>query len=142
MLQTDAVVVMPGGVGTLDELTEVVAVNDMASKMDNEETAIPVILVNVDDYFNYFSQLLQHMVDHGAVAPGIMKMFHVVPDASSAIEKLQELGQSEPVLAKELLTGEDLDEEKAKKVRQAPEKKVAANANMPKTLPGPQISNG
>ncbi len=63
--QSDGVVVLPGGYGTLDETFEVLTWNTLGI------VATPVVLLNVD---NYFSHLLQFIT--AATAAGFIKPHH------------------------------------------------------------------
>ncbi len=50
----DAVLAMPGGIGTFDELFEIITWKQLG--LFNK----PIVILNTNDYFRYFLQLMQH----------------------------------------------------------------------------------
>lgn len=78
--QSDGVIVLPGGYGTLDETFEVLTWNSLGI------VATPVVLVNID---NYFSHLLQFITS--ATAAGFIKPHHqqLVQGTDSPVEAVQ-----------------------------------------------------
>ncbi|MBB3188393.1 TIGR00730 family Rossman fold protein [Microbacter margulisiae] len=50
----DAVVAMPGGIGTFDELFEIITWKQLG--LFNK----PIVILNTNNYFRYFLQLIQH----------------------------------------------------------------------------------
>lgn len=50
----DAVVAMPGGIGTFDELFEIITWKQLG--LFNK----PIVILNTNNYFHYFLQLIQH----------------------------------------------------------------------------------
>ena len=78
-----AFVVLPGGLGTLDELTEALTLIQ-TGKIHQ----FPVVLMGVD-YWKPFSDLLKEMVEHGTISAGDLSLFlmtDAVPDAMAHIE--------------------------------------------------------
>ncbi|MFO1208438.1 MAG: TIGR00730 family Rossman fold protein [Amaricoccus sp.] len=65
-MNADAIVALPGGPGTLDELFEVVTWRQLGLH------AKPVYLLNVEGYWNPLRALLVHLVDQGFADPGFL----------------------------------------------------------------------
>ncbi len=59
--ESDAFIAMPGGIGTLDELFEVMALNQLRI-IDK-----PVALYNVNGYFNHLVEFINHGVREGFI---------------------------------------------------------------------------
>lgn len=55
----DAVVALPGGIGTLEELTEAITLKQLGLFKG------PIIILNTSDYYKSFIEFLEHMIsDH------------------------------------------------------------------------------
>ena len=65
-MNADAIVALPGGPGTLDELFEVLTWRQLGLH------AKPVYLLNVEGYWNPLRALLAHIVDQGFADPGFL----------------------------------------------------------------------
>ena len=83
-MNCDAVVVMPGGAGSLDELFEVLTWRQLGL---HEK---PVILLNTNGYWEPLVQLLEHVVARGFADATLLEYFTVVPDADAALTTLRE----------------------------------------------------
>jgi len=81
-MNCDAVVVLPGGAGSLDELFEVLTWRQLGL---HEK---PVILLNTNGYWDPLIQLLDHVVANGFADKTLLDYFVSVPDAASALETL------------------------------------------------------
>lgn len=55
----DAFIAMPGGTGTLEEITEIM------SKVSLKQLDAPCILYNLNGYYDDLKALLSHMIDMG-----------------------------------------------------------------------------
>lgn len=55
----DAFIAVPGGTGTLEEITEVM------SKVSLKQLDAPCILYNLNGYYNDLKALLRHMIEKG-----------------------------------------------------------------------------
>lgn len=60
----DAFIALPGGMGTLDEITEIFA-NNRLHQFDTESGLKPAILFNVAGYYDGFTEYLRHMIEKG-----------------------------------------------------------------------------
>jgi uncharacterized protein (TIGR00730 family) len=87
LAQSDAFVVLPGGLGTLDEYFEILTSAQL------RVLGKPIILVNVEDYFAPLTALLQQITGEGFARPEIFTLQHIVPTAEGAIETLNGLLQ-------------------------------------------------
>lgn len=81
-MNCDAVVVLPGGAGSLDELFEVLTWRQLGL---HEK---PVVLVNTAGYWDPLIALLDHVVASGFADATVLDYFIAVPDAESAITAL------------------------------------------------------
>jgi len=82
-MNADAVVVLPVGAGSLDELMEVLtwAQLDLHAK--------PIVLLNTDGYWNPLLTLLQHVVDEGFADASLLSLFTVRDDVTGALDATQ-----------------------------------------------------
>ncbi len=87
LAESDAFVVLPGGLGTLDEYFEVLTSKQL------KVLGKPFVIVNVEGYFDPLLALLQQITSHGFARPEIQTMQHVVPSADMAIATLNRLLQ-------------------------------------------------
>ena len=74
-----AFVVLPGGLGTLDELTEALTLIQTGKIQD-----FPVVLIGTA-YWQPFLALLREMIAHGAVAPHDLDLLKVTDDLDEAM---------------------------------------------------------
>lgn len=83
--QSDAFLVLPGSIGTLDETIEAITWRQL--KLHDK----PIILLNHNDYWQPLLMLLQNFIDHGFTAPNTMELFHVVESADQVLPLLESL---------------------------------------------------
>jgi hypothetical protein len=76
---SDGFAILPGGLGTLDELAEVFTGAQLSVH------AKPIVLVNVKNYFAPFLALVDHMIAEGFAAPGVKSHFHVAATPEEAV---------------------------------------------------------
>lgn len=79
----DAFVLLPGGLGTLDEFFEVVTAVQLGV------IAKPIVLVNLGGYFDPLTALLEHVVSQGFAGEGILSHHHIVATPEDAIETVE-----------------------------------------------------
>ena len=84
-MNADAVVALPGGPGTLDELFEVLTWRQLGL---HEK---PVLLVNAAGYWDPLLALLDHVTEHGFCSPGFRDYMTVCDNADDALAALDEL---------------------------------------------------
>jgi len=79
-----AFVVLPGGLGTLDELTEALTLIQ-TGKIDG----FPVVLIGTK-YWQPFLSLLREMITHGAVAETDLQLLKVTDDLDEAMTHIEQ----------------------------------------------------
>ncbi|WP_300016219.1 TIGR00730 family Rossman fold protein [uncultured Roseobacter sp.] len=82
-MNCDAVVVLPGGAGSLDELFEVLTWRQLGL---HEK---PVFLVNTNGYWDPLLALLKHVADQGFADDTLHGYYEIVPDAAAARDALR-----------------------------------------------------
>jgi uncharacterized protein (TIGR00730 family) len=81
----DAFVILPGGLGTLDEYFEVITTTQLRVH------AKPIIVVNVEGYFDPLKVLLDRVVEQGFARMEIASYHEFVATPAEAIERLRHL---------------------------------------------------
>ena len=84
-MNADAVVVLPGGAGSLDEFFEALTWRQL--KLHEK----PVILLNIDGFWDPLLDLLQHIVDSGFAGKNILEFVQVAEDVSELEALLQDV---------------------------------------------------
>jgi hypothetical protein len=77
--RSDAFVALPGGVGTLEELVEQLTWVQLGRHTK------PVVVANVEGFWNPFLSLLTHMKADAFIRPGLDLSFTVVDDAAKIV---------------------------------------------------------
>ena len=80
----DAFVILPGGIGTLDELTEVISLNQL--KIIKK----PVIILNINNYFDTLIAYLKHTVAEGYMKNDVLSSIIVEKLPEKVIEVLKQ----------------------------------------------------
>jgi uncharacterized protein (TIGR00730 family) len=88
--RADAFVILPGGLGTLDELLDVVTLRQLGYHDK------PIILVNQDGYWDPFIALVDQIVAHKFALPGARTLYRVVDKVGQV---LPALGIAQPASA-------------------------------------------
>jgi len=81
-MNCDAVVLLPGGAGSLDEVFEVLTWRQLGL---HEK---PVLVVNTNGYWDPLLGLLQHVVDQGFADASVLGYLTVAADADTALDHL------------------------------------------------------
>lgn len=79
---TDAAIVLPGGCGTYDELFEIITWKQLGLYLN------PIIIVNVDGYFDTLLALLQKAIDENFMRVQHGAIWRVATTADEALEML------------------------------------------------------
>lgn len=82
-MNSDALVVLPGGAGTLDEFFEVLTWRQIGLH------AKPIFLLNVEDYWSPLVALIDHVVAEGFAGTDIQEAIQVVPDVPALHAELK-----------------------------------------------------
>jgi predicted Rossmann-fold nucleotide-binding protein len=80
----DALVVLPGGPGTWDELWEMACVRHLGLR------EIPIVCVNVEGYYDAFQQMLQRAWDDQLIQRKPHEVVHFEPTSKAAIEWIEQ----------------------------------------------------
>jgi len=83
-MNCDAVVVLPGGAGSLDELFEALTWRQLGL---HEK---PIYLLNTNDYWDQLISLMNHVVTQGFADASLLDYITVVPDAEAATLALRD----------------------------------------------------
>ncbi|WP_084625721.1 LOG family protein [Loktanella sp. S4079] len=76
-MNADAVVVLPGGAGSLDEFFEALTWRQLKLH------AKPIVLLNIDGFWDPLWTLLEHVVKQGFAGDDILSYVSIVPDVAS-----------------------------------------------------------
>lgn len=79
---SDAFVILPGGIGTLDEMT------DIMTKQQVGESCKPIYMMNTAKYWEIFGQVMIHMQDEGFMPNADAYNLHVVNSPEELIKRL------------------------------------------------------
>ncbi len=82
-MNADAIVTLPGGPGSLDELFEVLTWRQLGL---HEK---PVCLLNIDGYWNPLVTLLQHIVAEGFAEQSFLEFLEVYDSVDALMERLR-----------------------------------------------------
>jgi uncharacterized protein (TIGR00730 family) len=82
--RSDAFVVLPGGLGTYDEFFEVVTAAQLGVH------AKPVIVVNVNGYFDALDTMVKASIAGGFARPTALELYAMAPDADTALALLKQ----------------------------------------------------
>ena len=80
----DAFAVLPGGIGTLDEMVEIVTWKQL------RQHDKPVLLVDPEDYWAPFQTLIAHIVAHGFAPADTAALYQVVDSVDALFAALAE----------------------------------------------------
>ncbi len=82
---SDAFVCLPGGVGTLDELLEMITMFDLRLHRK------PTLLCSVDEFWEPFRALLDAFEARGVLRSSLRSSYQIVPDVSATLAALAAL---------------------------------------------------
>ncbi|NNU17100.1 TIGR00730 family Rossman fold protein [Parvularcula sp. ZS-1/3] len=81
--ESDAFCVLPGGIGTLEEVVEVLSWSSLSLHKK------PIILANIDNYWKPLIELVDHICDEGFAYPGLRQSLVVIDDPAEIVEAAQ-----------------------------------------------------
>ena len=82
-MNSDAIVVLPGGAGSLDEFFEVLTWRQIGLHRK------PIFLLDTKGYWQPLIQLVNHVVDQGFAEPSLLRSFDAVPDVPGLLARLR-----------------------------------------------------
>ena len=80
--KSDAFIVLPGGIGTLEEAMEILSMRQLGL------TDKPLIFINTQGFYERLCTVFEEMVGLKFAKPNIMDMCEMVPDPQSALDYL------------------------------------------------------
>ena len=80
--KADAFLILPGGIGTLDEVFEVITLKNLGV-IDK-----PIIFINLDGYWDGFDALMKNIVDNNFASKSVYDNYYMVTSLAEAFEKL------------------------------------------------------
>ena len=80
----DAVIALPGGVGTLEELLETLTWRQLGL------VNVPVIILNTLGYYDALLEMLHHAVDEGFMKPSHIRLWQVAATSQEAVALLED----------------------------------------------------
>lgn len=84
MLETaDGVVALPGGIGTLEELTEAITLKQLGLFRG------PVIILNISGFYNHLLEFLEHMMETRFMRYEHRRIWEIVDTPESVIKSLR-----------------------------------------------------
>ncbi|WP_425044178.1 TIGR00730 family Rossman fold protein [Primorskyibacter sp. S87] len=83
IMNADAVVVLPGGAGSLDELFEALTWRQLGLH------GKPIVILNTQGYWDPLRQLIDHVIDQGFADPSLAGFLTWADDSDSAVEALR-----------------------------------------------------
>lgn len=80
--QSDAICILPGGFGTMDELFEVLTLRQL------NIIKAPIIVVNIDGFYNTLEQFIYEMIGEGFVKPYQLKLLTFVRSVDEVLPEI------------------------------------------------------
>ena len=80
--RSDAFIVLPGGIGTLEEAMEILSMRQLCL------TDKPLVFINTQGFYEGLRAIFKEMVDLKFIKPDVMAMYTMVPNPQSALEYL------------------------------------------------------
>ncbi|MEM9317378.1 MAG: TIGR00730 family Rossman fold protein [Pseudomonadota bacterium] len=84
VMNADAIALLPGGAGSLDEFWEVLTWAQLGLH------AKPIYVINVDGFWDPLLALLDHVIARGFADGSLRKLMAVVPDANACLARLSQ----------------------------------------------------
>lgn len=78
-----AFIALPGGWGTLEEITEVITLKQLGCHNK------PVVFINTNGFYNKFFDFIRESREHGFISPVYNKLYIVVNDTEEAFDYLE-----------------------------------------------------
>lgn len=78
--RADAFIVLPGGIGTLEEAVEIMSMTQLGL------TEKPLVFINTNEFYDGFISNLRRMVDLKFAKVSTLELINICPDPSSALD--------------------------------------------------------
>ena len=85
-LQSDAVVALPGGIGTLEELTEAITLKQLGLYSG------PIVILNTLGFYDLFLSLLEKMIAENFLRPQHQDIWSVASTPEEVISQIKNYG--------------------------------------------------
>ena len=82
--QADAICILPGGFGSMDELFEVLTLRQL------NIIKAPIIVVNIDGFYNTLEQFIFEMIGEGFAKPYQLKLLRFVKSVDEVLPAIEE----------------------------------------------------
>lgn len=82
--RADAFLILPGGIGTLDELCEIMTWRQLGIHDK------PIIIANIKNYWTPFLNMVDHIIEQGFMRGGDSRLVTVVEDLSDVLPALEQ----------------------------------------------------
>ncbi|ABQ31880.1 MULTISPECIES: LOG family protein [Acidiphilium] len=86
--RADAFVVLPGGLGTLDELMEILTWKQLGRHTK------PILLIDIRGWASRVAALIDGVIEDGFARPSARELIEVVPDVAAALARLETYSES------------------------------------------------
>jgi cytokinin riboside 5'-monophosphate phosphoribohydrolase len=80
--RSDAFIVLPGGIGTLEEAMEILSMRQL------KLTEKPLVFINTQGFYEGLRSTFEEMVELKFAKPSILDMYAMAPDPNSALDYL------------------------------------------------------
>ena len=90
--KSDAYVILPGGLGTLDELMEILTWKQLQIHIS------PIIILDVDGYWGALRLLFQDIIDGGFAHPKALDLFSIVDSVDGVFDAIDASLSPDPIL--------------------------------------------
>ena len=90
--RADAFVVFPGGLGTLDETFEIITLKQL------RQHSKPIIVVNINRYWDPFQTLIETTVEGGFAHPAILDLYTVIENTSDVMKAFKNIPEPQDIV--------------------------------------------
>jgi uncharacterized protein (TIGR00730 family) len=81
----DAFLAMPGGLGTLEELFEIIVARQLHAHDK------PIVLLNIDNYYAPLLAMIDHGIERQFIRPKVRRLYFVATTVAEAVDHLYKL---------------------------------------------------
>ena len=99
VMNADAIIVLPGGAGSLDEFFEVLTGRQLGLHDK------PIFLLNSEGYWDKLRGLLDHIVDQGFADGSLLEFFQTASDVPGVMQALLRAARCRPMIPQVQLSG-------------------------------------